>query len=211
MRTNELIDALAIDGVMPQTPARALILALIPALAVALCLFVAFLGFRPNMPAALGEPRCLFKILLMGLLAALSGLLILRLFRPAAPLRGVLLLLAVPLVLLAVAVGAELAVVPASHWRAQMIGTNSMFCLKTIPFLGSAPLLATLFALRNGAPERPALAGAAAGLFAGAIGAAIYSWNCPDDSPLFVAVWYPIAIALLATLGAALGSQILRW
>jgi hypothetical protein len=211
VKTNELIDALAIDGVMPPAPARALTLALLPALAIALCLFIGFLGFRPNLLAHLGEPRCLFKVLLMGLLAALSGLLILRLFRPNALLRGVLLLLAVPLVLLAVAIGVELAVVPASHWRAQMVGTNSMFCLRTIPFLGFAPLLATLFALRNGAPESPALAGAAAGLFAGAIGAAIYTWNCPDDSPLFVAVWYPVGIALLAALGAALGSQILRW
>ena len=86
-----------------------------------------------------------------------------------------------------------------------------MVCLRSIPFLGFAPLIATLLALRNGAPERPALAGAAAGLFAGAIGAAIYATHCPDDSPLFVAVWYPIAIAFMTALGAMLGARLLRW
>jgi hypothetical protein len=122
MKTNELIGALAIDGIMPPVPARALTLALIPALAIALSLFIAFLGFRPNLLADLAEPRVLFKILLMGLLAALSGILILRLFRPAPPLRGVLLLLAVPLVLLAIAIGVELVVVPASHWLPRWSG-----------------------------------------------------------------------------------------
>ena len=59
------------------------------------------------------------------------------------------------------------------------MGTYSMFCMKSIPFLGFAPLIATLFALRNGAPEHPVFAGAAAGLFAGAIGAALYACTAP--------------------------------
>ena len=50
---------------------------------------------------------------------------------------------------------------------------------EAIPFLGLAPLVAILIALRNGAPEHPARAGAAAGLFAGAIGAALYAMHCP--------------------------------
>jgi hypothetical protein len=35
--------------------------------------------------------------------------------------------------------------------------------------------------------------------------------HCPDDSPLFVAVWYPIAIAFMTAVGAALGARLLRW
>jgi hypothetical protein len=65
--------------------------------------------------------------------------------------------------------------------------------------------------LRQGAPEHPALAGAAAGLFAGAIGAHLYATHCPDDSPLFVAAWYTLAIAFVVGTGALAGSRCLRW
>ncbi|HUI21148.1 MAG TPA: NrsF family protein, partial [Methylocella sp.] len=58
---------------------------------------------------------------------------------------------------------------------------------------------------------RPALAGAAAGLLAGAIGAAFYATHCPDDSPLFVATWYTLAIAFVTAIGAIAGARLLRW
>ena len=211
MDTNELIAALSTDSIRPPAPGRALTLALIPGVVIAICLFLGVLGLRPHFLSLLGEPRFLFKLLLLDLLAALSGFLVLRLFRPGAVPRAAVLALAVPPVLLALAIGAELVAVPAAQWGVRLIGSNSMVCLRSIPFLGLAPLIATLLALRNGAPERPALAGAAAGLFAGAIGAAIYATHCPDDSPLFVAVWYPIAIAFMTALGAALGARMLRW
>ena len=150
--------------------------------------------------------------MLTDVLAALSGVLVLRLFRPGASARGVLAVaLGAPLLLLALGVLGELLSVPAAQWSQRLIGSNAMFCLKSIPLLGLAPLLAILFALRNGAPERPALAGAGAGLFAGAIGAALYAMHCPDNSPLFVAVWYPIGIAMVTAVGAMLGARLLRW
>jgi hypothetical protein len=211
MRTNELIVAIAADSVIRPTPRRALTLALIPAVVIAACLFVAALGLRPHFLALLGEPRFLFKILLWDLLAALSGMLVLRLFRPDAAIKGALILLAVPPVLLGIAIIAELIVTSSAQWGVRLIGTNSMICLRSIPFLGLAPLIAILIALRDGAPETPALAGAAAGLFAGAIGAALYAMHCPDDSPLFVAVWYPIGISIVTALGAVLGARLLRW
>ncbi len=211
MKTKELIDALAADGFRPPTPAAALTRALVPAVALAFCLFFAALGLRPHILSFVGEPRFVFKILLMGLLAALCGMLVLRMFRPGAALGKNLLLLASPALFLAGAIGAELIALPAAQWGERLIGSNALFCLKSIPFLGAAPLLATLAALRNGAPEHPALAGAAAGLFAGAIGAAIYALHCPDDSPLFLAVWYLLAIAGMTALGATLGARLLRW
>lgn len=211
MKTGELINALFEDRVTPLAPGRALTLALIPGAVIAVCLFLAVLGLRPHFLALLAEPRFLFKLIVCDLLAALSGLLVLRLVRPAAAVRGALMLLAVAPALLALGVGVELIVVPAAQWGQRLVGSNSMVCLRSIPFLGLAPLIATLIALRNGAPENPALAGAGAGLFAGAIGAALYATHCPDDSPLFVAVWYPLAIAMLTGLGAVLGARLLRW
>jgi hypothetical protein len=84
-------------------------------------------------------------------------------------------------------------------------------CLASIPLLSMAPLAAMLVALRAGAPRSAGLAGAVTGLIAGGIGATLYATNCTDDSPLFVALWYPIAIALVALAGAVIGGRLLRW
>ena len=70
---------------------------------------------------------------------------------------------------------------------------------------------ALLVALRAGAPRSPAMAGAAAGLLAGGLGAVLYAIHCADDSPLFVALWYVPAVALVVLAGAAAGSRVLRW
>ncbi|MGC2221083.1 MAG: NrsF family protein [Methylocella sp.] len=212
MKTGDLIRALAADSeVHPMPPGRALALALIPGVAIALSLHFAILGLRPHLFALLGEPRLLFKLCLTSLLVALSGPLVLRLVRPGAGVRRLTLLLAIVPALLAAANLAELLAVPAAEWGQRLVGTNAIFCLKTIPFLAAAPLVAVLLALRQGAPEHPALAGAAAGLFAGAIGAACYATHCPDDSPLFVAAWYTLGIGIVAAIGTAAGTRLLRW
>lgn len=64
---------------------------------------------------------------------------------------------------------------------------------------------------RRGAPARPTLAGFLAGLAAAGIGASVYAVHCTDDSPLFVALWYTLGIAMVAAVGAALGRIVLRW
>lgn len=212
MKTGDLIRVLAADSeVHPMPPGRALALALIPGVAIALGLHFAVLGLRPHLLTLLGERRLLFKLCLTFLLVALSGPLVLRLVRPGAGVRRAALMLAIVPALLAAAILAELLAVPAAEWGQRLVGDNAIFCLKTIPFLSTAPLVASLLALRQGAPEHPGLAGAVAGLFAGAIAAALYATHCPDDSPLFVAAWYTLAISFVAAIGAAAGSRCLRW
>jgi len=96
-------------------------------------------------------------------------------------------------------------------WQTKLVGSNSLICMTAIPLL-SLPLLgALLLALRDGAPTSRGTAGAAAGLVAGGLAAALYATQCIDDSPLFVATWYPIAIGAVTILGALLGRRLLRW
>jgi len=212
VKTGDLVRALAADsGIHPMPPGKALALALIPGVAIALGLHFSVLGLRPHLLTLLSEPRLLFKLCLTFLLAALSGALVARIARPGASVRRAALMLAMVPALLAAAILAELLAVPAAEWGQKLVGTNALSCLKSIPFLAAAPLVAVLLALRHGAPEHPALAGAAAGLFAGAIGAACYATHCPDDSPLFVAAWYTLAIGIVAAAGALAGRRLLRW
>jgi hypothetical protein len=114
-------------------------------------------------------------------------------------------------VVLVLAVVAELMLVPASAWEARLVGSNSRICLTFIPLLSVPVLLAALYALRHGAATRPRLAGIVAGLLAGGVGATLYASHCIDDSPLFVATWYSLAIALVAAAGGLIGPRVLRW
>jgi hypothetical protein len=57
----------------------------------------------------------------------------------------------------------------------------------------------------------PAIAGAIGGILSAGIGATLYASHCPDDSPLFVAAWYPVSFVLMTILGAVIGSRYLRW
>jgi hypothetical protein len=212
MKTDDLIRALAADGAEAPPIGRAFGTRLVPGVILAVCLYSAVLGLRPNLLTALeSDPRVFFKIGLMVLLACLIAPLALRLVRPGSKWRGsALSLICVPVLLLA-AVGIELSVLPQTDWAPRLIGHNAVLCMISIPLLAVGPLAALLLGMRYGAPTQPALAGAAAGLFAGAIGAALYATHCPDDSPLFVVTWYVLGIAIVTVAGSVIGARLLRW
>ena len=212
MKTDDLIRAFVADcATRPMSLHRAFAVAMIPGIAIAFCLYLAILGPRPHFLGLLIEPRFAFKLCLALLLVGLSAELVMRIGKPGAEIHRAALMLALVPVLLVAGNVAELLSLSSDLWSERLIGTNALLCLKSIPFLGLAPLAATLFCLRHGAPEHPAAAGAAAGLLAGAIGAALYATHCPDDSPLFVAAWYTLAIAFVSAIGAVAGSRLLRW
>ncbi len=212
MKTDELIAALTADTKATDMPiARTLWLAFVSGLLVAALIFFLDLGFRPDLAAAFSSPRFLYKCLLtVSLLVSAMGL-VWHLARPGAvPVAWVVALVAVP-VLLAGATITEMIVIPASGWEHLIFGMNWRVCMVLIPMLSAAPLVALIFALRQGATSHPVLAGAAAGLLAAGIGATLYATHCQSDSPLFVAVWYVIATAIVTGIGALLGSRLLRW
>jgi hypothetical protein len=147
----------------------------------------------------------------MALLVCLAAPLMLQLVRPGAELRHYSLMLAIVPALLLIAILFELFAFPEAAWGHRLMGHNAASCLMSIPLLALAPFCAVLFALRQGAPSRPAWAGAGAGLFAGAIGAMLYATHCPDDSPFFIAAWYSVGIGIVTAAGALIGARLLRW
>lgn len=119
--------------------------------------------------------------------------------------------LAVAPALIAMAVVVELVLLPPEIWPTNAVGANSLVCLTYITLIGIGPLGIFLLAVRHGATTRPALAGAVAGLLAGGIAATFYAAQCTDDSPLFVAIWYTLAISILALIGGAVAYRFCRW
>ncbi len=212
MDTDRLIQTLVADGARSPAPmSRAWSVAAVVAAVIAAAIFFATLGPRPDFSVAAGSWRFLFKFvvtlaLLAAALAALPAL-----ARPGAPAGGMLRVLVIAPGLLLIAAGVELAAIPAGQWGSRWLGSNAVLCMTFIPLIGIGPLAVFLVALRHGAPTRPTLAGALAGLAAGGLAATFYAAHCIDDSPLFVATWYPIAVALLAAAGALAARLFVRW
>lgn len=212
MKTSEFIAALAADPVpTPIRLGRRVAAGIALGLIVSLAIFALLMGPRPDIAAAAQTPRFLLKFVDAFAFALPSLLLTLRLARPDARPDAIALWLIAPFVLLGAGVIVELTVVPQDEWLIRLIGDNSMHCMGMIPTL-AAPILAGLIvALRPGAPLHPALTGAMAGAASAGIAALLYAPSCPDDSPLFVATWYPLATLICTGAGALAGRRFLAW
>ncbi len=134
------------------------------------------LGPRADIAAAAETPRFLFKFVVTGLMAASAFALLRLLARPGAPVSRAAPFLALAPLLLAVAVVVEFALVPPADYTARLVGTNIAVCLIFIPLIGMRPAGGLLVGvLRHGAPTRPGLAGAVAGLLPRAVAATFYA------------------------------------
>lgn len=211
MKTDDLITLLAQDTAVRLNLNQALWQAVTSAVLIAGIAFVAAVGFRSDIDSAARTGRFLFKFVITIALALSGSNLLFQIGRPGLSLRLPVLMLFVPIMLAVGAAVFELMVMPSEVWVPRMLGHNSRLCVTIIPGLSLGPLACFLAALRYGAPERPGLAGAVAGLAAAGIAATFYAANCDDDSPLFVLLWYPVAIGMVATVGWALGRKILHW
>jgi len=212
MDTDHLIQTLAADNDQRGRPVSTqLAMALLVALPVAAAMLLVTLGFRPDFMSAMRNPFFDTKFAVTLALAIPAIIISVHLSRPEAALgRWIWLLLLSPFILVA-AIIAEMMIPQRMPMMMRLVGKNSMVCMSAVPVLSLPILAGTLLALRQGAPSRPALAGALAGLMSAGLAATLYAAHCTDDSPLFVATWYTIATAFVTALGAVIGSKVLRY
>jgi hypothetical protein len=212
MDTDRLIQTLAADNDhRPRSVNTQLAMALLVALPVAAAMLLVTLGIRPDFMSAMRNPFFDTKFAVTLGLAIPAIVISVHLSRPEAALgRWIWLLLLSPFILVA-AIIAEMMVPQRMPMMMRMIGKNSMVCMAAVPVLSLPILAGALLALRQGAPSRPALAGALAGLMSAGLAATLYAAHCSDDSPLFVATWYTLATAAVTALGALIGGKVLRY
>jgi hypothetical protein len=212
MDTEQLIRTLVSDNSHRARPVGyVLMLALLAAAPVSLIMFFGELGFRPDIMTAMRNPFFDLKFAVTLALAISAIAVALHLSRPEASLRGFGWYLLIPAGLLAAGISAEMMMPQRVPMMVRMVGNNSRICMTAIPVLSLPLLIAALIGLRHGAPARPALSGAIAGLLSAGFAATLYASHCTDDSPLFVAFWYTLAVALVAAVGALAGSRVLRY
>lgn len=211
MKTNDLIALLATSaGPAPRAVAAR---RFAPAMAAGLLASVAAAVFVLGLvPAELfRNPMWWAKLSYVLLLAAAAAWLASRLARPAARSRaGWGMVAAVVLGMSALGLFQVWRSDPTDR-MALWMGHSWRSCPLTVLVLSLPGLALALWALRGLAPTRPRLAGFAAGLLAGAVGAAGYALACDELSMAFVATWYSLGILLTAVLGALLGPRLLRW
>ncbi|MCA1456786.1 DUF1109 domain-containing protein [Bradyrhizobium sp. BRP22] len=212
MDTDQLIRTLAADNTQRERPVGfALMLALLAAAPVSLLMFFTELGVRPDVMTAMRNPFFDLKFAVTIALAASAIAVSLHLSRPEASLRGFGLWLLVPAGLLVAGISGEMMMPQRAPMMTRLVGNNSRACLISIPLMSLPMLAGALLGLRHGAPARPAVAGAIAGLVAAGLAATLYASHCTDDSPLFVATWYTLGTIVVAAIGALIGSKVLRY
>jgi hypothetical protein len=211
MKTSELIDLLVKDLRPEATLNQLLAHASIAGTLIAGIAFFSQLGFRDDIGDAMATGRFLFKFVVTSTLAASSAAMFFRMGKPGVSLGTVRPMLLLSPALLIVAALLELSVTPTKTWITRAVGQDALNCLTTIPLLSVGPLVCLLYGMRRGAPGNPGIAGMIAGLAAAGISATFYASSGDEDSPLFVLLWYPIAVAIVALAGYLLGRRLLRW
>lgn len=213
MRTDELVLMLATgaEAVTPHQIARRYATAIGWGTLGALTLVVTLLGVRPDIGDAAREPMLWVKVGFVAALVAASLLAALRLARPGRPLAWAPLALAAPVLAIWVVAALELVQSnPAVRVRLFM-GSTASSCPLLIALLSVPLFVALMWAMRELAPTRLRLAGAASGLLAGALGALVYCLHCPESAAPFIATWYLLGMLIPTALGALLGPRLLRW
>jgi hypothetical protein len=212
METEQLIRTLAADNAHRTRPVSfVLTMALLSAAPISVAMFFAGLGVRPDVMTAMHNPFFDMKFVVTLAMAISAVAVSLHLSRPEASLRRWGWLLLIPAAILALEIGSEMMMPQRLPMMTRLIGSNSRVCMAAITLMSLPLLAAALIGLRRGAPTRPAVAGAIAGMLSAGLAATLYASHCTDDSPLFVATWYTIATALVATIGALAGSKMLRF
>ncbi len=211
MKTDDLIALMTRDAPVKRRYTGTVWMCLAAGAVISALLLLATVGIRKDIGNQISTPAVAFKILETLALVLIAGGILFPVGRPDGQPASRIKLLVLPALALFAAIVGECLSVPTGDLSARWIGAHPLFCLFFIPVLSLAPLVALFIALRQGAPADPGRAGAAAGLAASAIAAALYAWHCTDDSPLFVASWYGAAILVVTGVGFAAGRRLLRW
>jgi hypothetical protein len=213
MKTDDFVSMLA-TGVAPVDPdvsGKRFRLALGMGTVGAMLVMLAVFGLNPQLRAASALPMFWVKLLFPAALGLVAVLLAQRLSHPGMRLGAAVKAWAGPVIamgLLALLVWMDAA--PAE--RSDMIyGRTWKVCSRNIAIVAAPVFAGVLWAMRGLAPTRLVLAGASAGLLAGALGTIVYALHCQEMAAPFVFVWYGGGMLLCAAIGAALGPRVLRW
>jgi hypothetical protein len=212
MRTDELIAQLSsgLEPVKRGQVARLLLAAAALGLVGSVVVMLGMMGLRHDIARAILSFGMWTKLVYTFVIAVLGYWLVERMGRPGAEMTRPLQLLALPLLAIALLAALQMSA-PQADMPILVLGHSSRVCAFLVTVTALPTLAATFWALHKLAPTQLTLAGAGAGLFAGGVGAFVYSFHCNEGSAPFIAIWYTLGIVVTTAIGALLGPRLLRW
>lgn len=213
MRTDDLAEMLARGAAAEPRgrPGRWWLAAAVAGLVLGALLMSAWLGVQPRIGQLLLTPAWWGKAGFALAMAAAGLACAVRLARPGGERGWLWVLVLAPLAVLWSFGFFETLAAPADTRAALVFGQTWRDCPWRVAVLSIPAFVAAMAMMRRMAPTRPRLAGGAAGLFAGGVGALVYALHCPELEPAFVSVWYVLGVLIPAAAGAAIGPRLLRW
>src|SRR5260370_740264 len=213
MKTDELISLLArdIEAVDPAQDRRRFMLTLLAGSLGAVAISVGILRLNPTLSRLVVEPMFWVResfCLALGLTGIVA---VRRLGRPGRRLGLVPFGIAVPVVVLWVLAIVVLVAAPPTARVPLILGHTARACPFLITLLAALPFATFVWQLRSLAPTQLRLTGCAAGLAAGALGAAAYTLHCPELGAPFIGTWYLLGMSIPTAAGACLGPRVLLW
>ncbi len=212
MRTDDLIADLSsrLEPSRPSALTRMLGLAVLFGVIGSTILMLSVLGLRHDFARATVSFGMWTKLVYTFVIAVFGFWLVERAGRPGADMAQPVRILALPILAIALLAAAQL-LAPGADVPHLILGHSSRVCAFLVILTALPTLAATFWALRRMAPTRLTLAGLGAGLFAGAVGAFVYSFHCTEGSAPFIGIWYSLGIVSTAVIGGILGRSLLRW
>jgi hypothetical protein len=213
MKTDDLVSMLAVgaEPVESGATARRYALALGWGALGATLLMATLLGVRADLAEAVRLPMFWVKLGFPICLAAAALYAATRLSRPGVRLGRVPAALVAPIIVIWLMAAYALLGAAPDERLALLLGQTWAVCPALIAMLSVPVFGGTFWAMKGLAPTQPVVAGAAAGLLAGAVATAVYALHCPEMAAPFLATWYLLGMAIPTVVGALLGPWLLRW
>jgi len=174
-------------------------------------LMMVLLGVRPDLGRAIMLPMFWVKFTYVACLALTSVILAVRLSRPGRKLGAIPSALGMTVIAMWMLTAFVLTSADPTERRHLLLGATSTTCPFLISTLSVPVFLAVIWAMKGLAPTRLRLAGAAAGLASGSLGALVYSLHCPEMAAPFLGIWYLLGVLIPTGVGALLGPRLLHW
>jgi hypothetical protein len=213
MRTDDLVSLLARNAqpVARDAAARRIAVAIGLGLAGAAALLAVRLGVNPALASAAATGMFWLKVAFVAAVLVASAAAVRRLGTPGARAGAVPVVLAAPVLAIWIIATAMLLDAAPSERTSLALGATWRVCAWNIALLSAPAFVATLWAMKGLAPTRLRLAGAGAGILAGATGTLVYTMHCPEVAPPFIAIWYVLGMLIPTAAGALIGPRVLRW
>jgi hypothetical protein len=213
MKTLDLVSMLStgVEASDRHMPGKRFAWALFTGLLGAILLLFTLFGIRSDMPQMLVTPLFWLKAA-FPMAVVLPALFVTgRLSRPGSRATYGWIALSAPLLAVWLAAAFFIVIAPPDLRLGLVLGSSWRVCTLNIILLSVPTFIAMFWAVKGLAPTQLALAGAGAGLLAGAQAVLVYVLYCVEMAVPFWGVWYALGMAIPTIVGTLLGPRLLRW